>query len=60
MKMITKCPMTIEAVEKYSLTETQVKKFCGQGCSIICQKLFDDYVTKKAQENQIESEVKKA
>ena len=34
------CPMTVEAVERYRLTEKEVKAFCALGCSVECEKLF--------------------
>ena len=34
------CPMTIKNCEKYGVTDAQVKRFCGKGCSPICGKEF--------------------
>lgn len=34
------CPMTIENVKKYGLSDKEVSAFCNQGCSVICHELF--------------------
>lgn len=38
------CPMTKEAVKKYKLSDKQVARFCQDGCSVICEELFQIYV----------------
>jgi len=48
MSNTTGCPMTIEAVDKNSLTDKQVKAFCDAGCSVICSELFDKYTKRIA------------
>ena len=35
------CPMTNANVEKYKLTDQQVKNFCDKGCSVICEEEFN-------------------
>jgi len=41
------CPMTIENIEKYKLSNNQIKVFCKEGCSIICVELFEKKFAEK-------------
>lgn len=44
LKISTSCPMTDETVEKYKLTDKEIKNFCDKGCSVMCKELFIEYV----------------
>lgn len=38
--LMGECPMTFKNVEKYKITDKELKKFCSYGCCPLCGKLF--------------------
>lgn len=40
------CPMTEKAVKENGLTKKQVVTFCNKGCSVDCEKFFNEYIEK--------------
>jgi len=48
----SKCPMFKN--KKYKLTEKQIKYFCGSGCSVSCEELFEEYIKRSKIREEVE------
>ena len=40
------CPMTEKKVNENNLTDKQIERFCGHGCSVVCSHLLDEHISR--------------
>ena len=45
------CPMN----KNLDLTDSEVEKFCKDGCSVICHELLADYLNKRDKRKKVDS-----
>jgi uncharacterized protein YutD len=46
------CPMTVENIKKYNIKDSYIKRFCGYGCSPICNEVLIQHIERSGKKNE--------